>query len=76
VAGNDTRLTNTRTPTDATVTTAKIVDANVTMAKLGTGRVTGSVNGTETSLVVWTGTEAQYTAIVSKDPTTLYFRTA
>jgi hypothetical protein len=58
------------------VTTAKIVDANVTMAKLGTGKVTGSVNGTATSLVVWTGTEAEYTAIVSKDPATLYFRTA
>ena len=34
--GNDTRLTNTRTPTDNTVSTAKIVDANVTKAKLET----------------------------------------
>lgn len=34
--GNDTRLSNTRTPTDNTVSTAKIVDANVTKAKLET----------------------------------------
>lgn len=33
-AGNDARLSDTRTPTDGSVTTAKIVDANVTLAKL------------------------------------------
>jgi hypothetical protein len=33
-AGNDARLSDTRTPTDNTVTTAKIVDDNVTNAKL------------------------------------------
>ncbi|URC17657.1 minor tail protein [Gordonia phage Tardus] len=33
--GNDTRLSDTRTPTDNTVATAKIVDAAVTMPKLG-----------------------------------------
>jgi hypothetical protein len=33
-AGDDARLTNTRTPTDGTVTTAKIVDDAVTLAKL------------------------------------------
>lgn len=32
--GNDARFTDTRTPTDGTVTTAKIVDSNVTLAKL------------------------------------------
>lgn len=32
--GDDARLSNTRTPTNNTVTTAKIVDANVTLAKL------------------------------------------
>lgn len=32
--GNDSRLSDTRTPTDGTVTTAKIVDANVTYAKI------------------------------------------
>lgn len=40
VYGTDTRLTNTRTPTDNTVTTAKITDANVTAAKLATDSVT------------------------------------
>jgi hypothetical protein len=35
-AGDDSRLSNTRTPTDGTVTTAKIVDANVTIPKLST----------------------------------------
>jgi hypothetical protein len=29
-----------------------------------------------TVLLLWTGTEAQYQAIVTKDPSTLYFRTA
>lgn len=38
--GNDARLSNTRTPTDGTVTTAKIVDANVTTAKIADGNVT------------------------------------
>ncbi|AMS03030.1 minor tail protein [Gordonia phage Leonard] len=33
--GNDARLSDTRTPTDNTVATAKIVDAAVTMPKLG-----------------------------------------
>ncbi|HTH21801.1 MAG TPA: hypothetical protein VL854_06255 [Nitrososphaeraceae archaeon] len=33
-ASNDSRLSNTRTPTDGTVTTAKIVDDNVTYAKI------------------------------------------
>jgi len=65
--GNDPRLSDTRTPTDDSVTTAKIVDGNVTMAKLGTGKVTGSVNGVLTSLTVWTGTQAQYDAIGTKD---------
>ena len=40
VYGTDTRLTDTRTPTDGTVTTAKIVDANVTADKLATDSVT------------------------------------
>jgi hypothetical protein len=40
VYGTDTRLTNTRTPTDGTVTTAKIVDANVTNAKLANSTIT------------------------------------
>ena len=40
VYGTDTRLADTRTPTDNTVTTAKITDANVTAAKLATDSVT------------------------------------
>lgn len=40
VYGTDTRLTDTRTPTDATVTTAKIVDENVTVDKLASNSVT------------------------------------
>ncbi|USH45025.1 minor tail protein [Gordonia phage Camerico] len=38
--GNDSRLSNTRTPTDNTVTTVKIVDANVTDVKLAANAVT------------------------------------
>lgn len=38
----DPRFTDTRTPTDGTVTTAKIVDANVTEAKLAADSVTTS----------------------------------
>lgn len=40
VYGTDTRLSDTRTPTDNTVTTAKIVDANVTNAKLANSTIT------------------------------------
>lgn len=36
----DARFTDTRTPTDGTVTTAKIVDSNVTTAKIADGAVT------------------------------------
>lgn len=38
------------------------------------GVVTGSVNGTATSLTLWTGTAAQFAALASKDPNTLYVR--
>jgi hypothetical protein len=40
VYGTDTRLTDTRTPSDDSVTTAKIVDANVTNAKLENDSIT------------------------------------
>lgn len=39
VAGNDTRLTDTRTPTDNTVSTAKIQDSAVTSAKIADGTI-------------------------------------
>jgi len=40
VYGTDTRLADTRTPSDLSVTTGKIVDANVTEAKLASDSVT------------------------------------
>ncbi|AGK88193.1 minor tail protein [Mycobacterium phage WIVsmall] len=40
--GNDSRLSNTRTPTDNTVSTAKIQDGAVTTAKIGDGQVTSA----------------------------------
>ena len=40
VYGSDTRLSDTRTPTDNTVSTAKLVDLNVTTAKLADASVT------------------------------------
>lgn len=49
VQDDDTRLTNTRTPTDNTVTTAKIVTANVTLAKLEAG-VQTSLGKADTAL--------------------------
>ena len=48
VIDSDPRLTNTRTPTDLSVTTAKIVDANVTNAKLANSSIT--INGSAVSL--------------------------
>ena len=43
--GNDSRLSDTRTPTDGTVTTAKIVDANVTYAKIQNVSATDRILG-------------------------------
>jgi len=40
--GNDARLSNTRTPTDNTVSTAKIQDGAVTTAKIGDSQVTSA----------------------------------
>lgn len=48
VYGTDTRLTDTRTPTDLTVTTGKIADANVTNVKLANSAVT--IGSTSVSL--------------------------
>lgn len=46
--------------------------AAIAVSKLGTGKVTGSVNGTATTLILWTGTQVQYDAIVTKDSNTVY----
>lgn len=48
VLGSDTRLSDTRTPTDGSVTTTKIVDGNVTNAKLANSAIT--INGSAVSL--------------------------
>jgi hypothetical protein len=89
--GNDSRLSDTRTPTDNTVTSAKIVDgsivdadingsAAIALTKLATGTVKGSKNGTATTITLWVGTEAQYNTATSsgasEDPNTIYFRSA
>lgn len=43
--GNDSRLSDTRAPTDGTVTTAKLVDANVTYAKIQNVSATDRILG-------------------------------
>lgn len=48
------------------------VAADVADAGGGSGNVTGSVNGVTTAMTLWTGTQAQYDAIVSKDANTWY----
>ena len=48
-AGNDARLSNTRTPTDGSVTEAKLANGAVSQAKLKTS--TGSVSTTSTTAV-------------------------
>ncbi|WP_432794468.1 phage upper tail fiber protein [Rhodococcus ruber] len=86
-AGNDPRLADQRVPTDSSVTSAKIADgtivdgdispsAAIALSKLAAGRVAGSDNAGARTLTIWVGTEAQYTAIGTKDANTLYFRTA
>jgi hypothetical protein len=47
--GNDARLSDTRTPTDNSVTTAKIVDANVTLAKIVNISATSRILGRKTA---------------------------
>lgn len=70
--GNDSRLSDARTPTAHTHSGSDITTGSIDIARLGTGRVAGSVNGTSTSLTLWTGTEAQYAAIGTKNPATVY----
>ncbi|MCU8690160.1 hypothetical protein OE265_07520 [Mycobacteroides abscessus] len=73
-AGDDARLGDTRVPTDSSVTNSKVAaNAAIDVSKLGTGRVVGSVNGTATSLTVWTGTRAQYDMLPTpRDGNTIY----
>ncbi|ANT41779.1 hypothetical protein PBI_MAKEMAKE_5 [Mycobacterium phage Makemake] len=75
--GNDSRLSNTRTPTDGSVTNAKVASgAGIALSKLATGYVAGSDNSGARTLTIWVGTEAQYSAIGTKDSNTIYLRTA
>lgn len=63
--GNDARLSNTRTPTDNTVTTAKIQDGAVTIAKMGTGRASCFANGAAASREFDVLNETQWDAVSS-----------
>lgn len=61
VITTDSRLTNQRTPSDASVTTAKIVDANVTGAKIADNTITEpklavSNSPTTNQVLTWNGT--------------------
>ncbi|WP_418346225.1 phage upper tail fiber protein [Rhodococcus pyridinivorans] len=77
VVTDDARLSDQRTPSNGSVTNDKIApNAGIDLSKLAAGHVRGSKNGTATTLTIWTGTEAQYAAIGTKDPNTIYFRTA
>ncbi|MFI5777044.1 hypothetical protein [Nocardia sp. NPDC051570] len=76
-AGNDSRLTDQRTPMDGSVTNTKIpAGANIDLAKLATGYVKGTDKNGARTLTTWVGSESEYAAISPKDANTLYFRTA
>ncbi len=49
-------------------------DQNDVAALINTS-VQGSANGTPTNLTLWVGTQAQYDAIGTPDPNTVYFCT-
>lgn len=75
-AGNDSRLSDTRAPTDGTVTNAKVAaSAAIALSKLATGKALGSNNGSAADITVWIGTTAQYNAIATKDASTVYICT-
>ncbi len=76
-AGDDARLSDQRTPVDGSVTNAKIAaGAGIALSKLATGFVAGADNAGPRTLTLWVGTEAQFTAIATKDPNTIYLRSA
>lgn len=64
--------TKERTLTNKTIDGASNILSNVPMSALGTGKVTGTSSGTPTNLTLWTGTAAEYAAIATKDPHTVY----
>jgi len=85
-AGNDSRLTNQRVPTDNSVSNVKIVDgavdnakisvnAAIALSKLAAGKGLGFVNGTPTDIKTEIVTEAQYAAYdaaAKADPTYVF----
>ncbi|WKW85092.1 minor tail protein [Gordonia phage Horseradish] len=86
VRGNDSRLSDARTPTShqhnaldinaGTLNIARIADGAVTLAKLATavqaslGKADSAVQGS--GLILWKGTQAAYNAIGTKDANTVY----
>lgn len=76
VKDNDARLSDARTPTAHS--TDLLTSGTLGVARGGTGRTDGYAVGvveTRASVLtkIWTGTEAQYDAIGTKDANTLYF---
>lgn len=80
VGTSDVRLTDARTPTDGSVTDAKVAsNAAIAVTKLGTGRVTGADSSGAHSFVVKKISETDYQALVTagtRDANTVYLRTA
>jgi hypothetical protein len=64
------------TPATTTVLGGIKVGSGLTVTVDGTlsaaGAVANSVNGSEAGLTLWIGSQAQFTAIATKDPKTLY----
>ncbi|WP_433662433.1 phage upper tail fiber protein [Nocardia sp. CA-128927] len=76
-AGDDSRLSDQRVPTDGSVTNTKIAPgAAIALSKLATGYISGSDSTGARTLTLWVGSEAQFTAIGVKDSNTIYLRTA
>lgn len=72
--GNDARLSNQRTPSDSSVTDAKVAaGAGIALSKLAAGHVRGWSNTTATTLDVVKLNETQYDAIGSPAANTIYF---
>lgn len=73
-----TAVTNERTPTDGSVTNAKVAaTAAIALSKLAAGYVEGRRNGTPTTTRIEVLTEAQYQSLVGAgtvDANTIYFR--
>lgn len=70
-AGNDARLSDQRTPSDGSVTNAKVAaNAAIALSKLATGNVVGSKSGTAADLTVWVGPQASVPT--TRDANTVY----